>query len=200
MDAHVEPDLVEGRSCGECNVCCVSLTINDVAMQKPQGYRCKNAQRDNSCAIYTDRPQTCRSFFCGWRKLKWVRPSLRPDSSGVLIRLHFDKPDASGARQLGVIVTLLTSAAVKAEGLAETIAAAIAAKVPVFISVPGPPGYTASVAKINDALHDAVLTRDKPAVLEILRIARNQGRKGDHKAIVLGPPREHDPNDDLALG
>jgi Fe-S-cluster containining protein len=183
-------ELVAGRECGACNVCCVALTINDPALQKPQGYRCRNARPDNSCAIYETRPQTCRTFFCGWRYLKWIREPLRPDTSDVLFRLHYDKPDAAGQRQLGVMVTLLSNAALKAEGLAETVAAAIAAGLPVFIHVPGPPGHTASTAKLNDVLRDAVLTRNKPAVLEILRQARARGRKGDHKPIVLGRPTE----------
>ena len=190
MVTATDVELVAGRECGSCNVCCVVLTINDPAMQKLQGYRCRNARPDNGCAIYETRPQTCRTFFCAWRHLKWIREPLRPDTSGVLFRLHYDKPDAAGQRRLGVMVTLLTNAALKAEGLAETVAAAVAADLPVFIHIPGPPGHTASTAKLNDVLRDAVLTRNKPAVLEVLRRARAQGRKGNHKPIVLGPPTE----------
>lgn len=36
-------DTIPGRECGECNVCCVALTIDDPALQKVQGYRCKNS-------------------------------------------------------------------------------------------------------------------------------------------------------------
>ena len=92
------PDLVAGRECGTCNVCCVALTIDDPALRKAQGYRCRNATRDNGCTIYEDRPGTCRAFFCGWRRLKWVREPLRPDRSGVLVRLHFEVSQATGAR------------------------------------------------------------------------------------------------------
>jgi len=108
----------------------------------------------------------------------------------VLFRLHYDKPDAAGQRRLGLMMTLLTNAALKAEGLAETVAAAVAAELPVFLHVPGPPGHTASTARLNDVLRDAVMTKNKPAVLEILRQARAKGRKGDHKPIVLGRPTE----------
>src|ERR1700742_4398768 len=114
-----DADLVPGRACGGCNVCCVALTIDEPALQKLQGYRCKNTLPDKGCAIYETRPQTCRTFFCGWRRLKWVRETLRPDSSGVLVRLHHEKA-ADGTMRLGVMVTLLTDAALKAEGLAET--------------------------------------------------------------------------------
>jgi hypothetical protein len=177
--------LVPGRECGTCNVCCVALTIDDPAMQKLQGYRCRNTLPDKSCGIYDRRPQTCRDFNCGWRLLKWVREGLRPDRSGVLVRLHYEVAKATGQQKLGVMITLLTDAALKAEGLAETVAAAVMADVPVYLHVPGPPGYTASRARINEALVDAVVARDKPAVLEILRQARAAGRRGKHEAIVL---------------
>ena len=86
---------------------------------------------------------------------------------------------------MGVIFMLLTKKALKAEGLAESVAAAIAAEVPVYLQVPGPPGYTSSQARLNDALRHAVMTKDKLAVLEVLRQARAQGEKGERRRIVL---------------
>ena len=179
----MEPQLIPGRDCGSCNVCCVSLTIDDPELQKLQGYRCRNALPDNSCAIYPNRPRTCRDFNCGWRLLKWVRQTLRPDLSGVLVRLHYELSAATNTRTLGVIFTFLNRRALKAEGLAESVAAAVAAGVPVYVGVPGPPGYTSGQARINEALLHAVQTRDKPAVLEVLRVACQQGRKGDFVPI-----------------
>jgi hypothetical protein len=176
----MEGEVIPGRECGACNVCCVALTIDDPELQKVQGYRCKNALPDNSCAIYPTRPRTCRGFNCGWRLLKWVKPTLRPDRSGVLVRLHHD-----GAEEFGIIVTLLNRGALNAEGLAETVAAAVAAGLPVYLHIPGPPGYTSAQARIDGALADAVATRDKAAVLEVLRQARKQGRAGKYVPIRL---------------
>ena len=65
-DEVIPGEVLPGRDCGSCNVCCVALTIDEASLKKPQGYRCKNAQPDNSCAIYADRPRTCRDFNCGW--------------------------------------------------------------------------------------------------------------------------------------
>jgi hypothetical protein len=188
----VEPELVAGRECGSCNVCCVALTINDPELQKLQGHRCRNARPDNSCAIYETRPQTCRTYYCGWRRLKWIRETLRPDRSGVLVRLHNIVSKETRTYRQGVIFTLLTGAALKADGLAETVAAAVAADVPVFLHVPGPPGHTSSQVQINEVLHDAVVTRDKPAVLKILGRIRAIGRSARHEPIVLG---RRDPSD-----
>ena len=182
----MEPELIAGRECGHCNVCCVALTIDDPELQKVQGYRCRNARRDNSCAIYDVRPQTCRAFNCGWRSLKWIRQTLRPDISGVLVRFHTEVSSTDGAERMGVVFTLLTSAALKAEGLAESFAAAVSAGVPCYLHIPGPPGYTSARARMNEVLTEAVLNRDKAAVLRILREGRAMGRRGENKPIVLG--------------
>jgi hypothetical protein len=184
-DTSVEPELVAGRTCGSCNVCCIALTIDDPELQKVQGHRCHNALPDNSCAIYATRPQTCRTFFCGWRRLKWIRETLRPDTSGVLVRIQNEGSATNDSQRFGVVFTLLTGAAVNADGLAETVAAAVAADVPVYLYVPGPPGHTASQVQINEVLREAVLTKNKPAVLHILRRIRKMGRSMPHERVVL---------------
>lgn len=181
----LEQPLVPGRECGSCNVCCVALTIDDPEMQKPQGYRCRNTLPDKGCAIYETRPGTCRAYFCGWRRLKWVREGLRPDLSGVLVRMQYEGTPGDPASRLGVVFSLLTNASLKAEGLAETVAAAISAKVPVWVHVPGPPGYTAATARINDALQEVVLTRDKAGLLKLLRQIRAKGKHGKFVPIAM---------------
>ncbi|MBW4093852.1 MAG: hypothetical protein HIU82_22580, partial [Proteobacteria bacterium] len=187
-----DPRLVPGRTCGGCNVCCVVLTIDDPELQKVQGYRCAHAQRDNGCGIYENRPRTCRVFHCGWRSLKWVREPLRPDRSGVLVQLQGEISPTDGAKQLGVTFTLLNRAALKAEGLAESVAAAVAAGIPVFLAIPGPPGYTSARAKINAELEDAVGRKDKAGVLRILQDLYRTGRSGERRRIVITPGADGD--------
>ncbi len=176
--------LVEGRNCGTCTVCCVALTIDDPELKKVQGYRCQHLKPGQGCSIYPTRPHSCRTFYCGWWLLKWVRESLRPDRSGVLVKLD-GEIDPDGTERLGVSITLLNRAALKADGLAETVAAAIAARVPVFLSIPGPPGYTAAQAKLNAHLEPAVARKDKAEVLRLLAQAQRQGRRGERSRIVL---------------
>jgi hypothetical protein len=103
----------------------------------------------------------------------------------VLVRLHKEIAKSTGAETMGIAVTLLTGAALKADGLAETVSAGVAANVPVYLQLPGPPGYTSSSARINEVLADAVAFKDKAAVLDILRMARARGRSGDRVPIVL---------------
>ena len=188
----MEPDLVATRSCGECNVCCVALAIDDPELQKLEGHRCRNAQRDNGCAIYATRPHACRTFYCGWRRLKWIRETLRPDKSGVLVRLHIEVSSETGEKHLGVIFGLLNAASLKAEGLAESIAAGVGADVPVYLHLPGPPGLSGAHVRVNEALHDAVLTRNKAAVLQTLRRIRNMARSMPREPIV---PHFREPGD-----
>ena len=103
----------------------------------------------------------------------------------MLVRLHYTVTASSSTPTLGVIFTLLNKRALNADGLAESVAAAVAAGVPVYLHIPGPPGYTSSQARVNDALLHAVQTRDKEAVLEVLRVARQQGRAGKFVPIKL---------------
>jgi len=177
------PPLVPGRDCGDCNVCCIALTIDDPGLHKVQGVRCANALPDNRCGIYAARPGTCSTFHCGWRQLKWVRPSLRPDTSGVLIRL--DRRAVAGTRVVSVIFTLLHKDALQADGLAEAMATAITTGHPVFLEVAGQPGYTYGAARMDEVLALSVQLRDKTAMLDILRQALAEGGDGPARPIVL---------------
>ena len=181
---NMEQQLVPGRTCGSCNVCCIALTIDDPALRKPQGYRCHNAQPDNGCGIYANRPHTCRAFYCGWRLLRWVRDTLRPDQTDVLVQL-IQETDGHAVLDFSVAFTLLTVAGLEADGLAESIAASVAANIRTYLVIPGPPGYTSSQAQVNEMLGDAVRARDKAEVLGLLRESYAIGNKGPRAKIVL---------------
>jgi hypothetical protein len=173
--------LVPGRDCGSCSVCCVALTVNDGGLFKPQGHRCPNLTATDRCAIYADRPKDCGDFYCGFRRLKWVRDTLHPALSGVLIILGYTDP----ARwEVGLSVMLLTPQALDAEGLAETIAFAVVMDMPVDLVVPGPPGYTSGWTRIKTALTQIVLQNDMDAVRGELRRVRDSLVSGaDHQPL-----------------
>ena len=186
MTAEQTQALVPDRACGACNVCCVALTIDDDGLRKPQGVRCRHARHDNSCAIYADRPRTCRSFYCGWRRFRWVSALLRPDVSGVLIREHLHIDAATGREDWGVSIMPLNAAATRADGLAETVAAAVYAGLRVYLNVPGRPGFTAAHARIDEALLPAVLLRDKAQVLDLLSEMWAAAGTGKRRRIGFG--------------
>ena len=181
MFHEAEFPLVADRACGECSVCCVDLTIEEPDLMKPQGYRCPHLAQAGGCGIYPSRPNTCRLFHCGWRRLKWVREALRPDRSQVLVKL---RPVGKGAEAvLGVDFMLLSKSALKAEGLAESVAAAVHSGLPVFLTIPGPPGYTSASARVDGELGAAVAARDKAGLLRILAELHEAGRVGKRAPI-----------------
>lgn len=75
--------LVEGRICGSCNVCCEVLNIDDPGLKKPSGVLCSHAGEDG-CRFYSNRPQSCRAFFCAWRQLDIMSDAHRPDRLDVI--------------------------------------------------------------------------------------------------------------------
>ena len=82
-------DVVPGRECGECMVCCIAPTIDDPEIQKGSGTRCRHCAPAGAggCAIYASRPKTCREFFCAWRRLASFPEDWRPDLTGVFATL-----------------------------------------------------------------------------------------------------------------
>ncbi len=177
--------LVPGRSCGPCNVCCIAPTIDEPTLQKLPGYRCHNALPSGGCAIYETRPRTCQNFYCGWRRLKWVREEMRPDISGVLVRLDREASLVQGHAPYAVSFGLLRKDSVKATGLAESVAASVHAQIATSIFVPGPPGHGYSRLHVNEELADAVSRRDKPAILRRLAELRAEARAAEHKPVIL---------------
>lgn len=181
-------NVLEGRECGECHVCCVALTVDLPEFQKHSGCACVHALPDLQCGVYANRYPVCREYECGWRLFKWVRPTLRPDRAAVLVNAFGE----AGSGEQGVVIYLLAPEALAAEGLAETVAAAVAAGVPVMVGVPGPPGHTYGFVGITDEISGAVQARDKAAVLDILAAARERGLAVETEKVSLvgrlGPP------------
>lgn len=74
------------RACDGCTVCCEFLAIEELDLEA--GVPCPH-QCAAGCAIYADRPQTCRGFACGWAAGMVPGPE-RPDLAGILIWMHGD--------------------------------------------------------------------------------------------------------------
>ena len=159
----MEAGLVPGRVCGTCNVCCIVPKIDDPELRKLPGQRCQNALPDGACRIYERRPSTCRDFFCGWRQLPWLDERLRPDRSGIFMRLTQDEALAVGPQQLALMVTVLGRDSLNAPGLVEAITTAIDAGIDTYLVLPGPPGYTSCRKRLNRALPAAGGRADRDA-------------------------------------
>lgn len=70
------------RDCGECNVCCWALIIDQ--LNKPPGVLCRHWSKEHHCTCYETRPPDCRNFLCGWLTQP-LSEAWRPDRCGIAI-------------------------------------------------------------------------------------------------------------------
>lgn len=116
MDAansQAENELVAGRSCEGCTMCCKLLSIE--ILQKPRGVWCPHCDKKRGCTIYEERPIACRTFYCGYRRIADIDERWKPSQAKFLINyeaehrriaIHADaaRPDAwRAAPYYGVI-------------------------------------------------------------------------------------------------
>ncbi len=85
--AHNLPDATPRNDCGTCTYCCHVMKVKE--LNKPANTSCTHCVEDSGCAIYNDRPNSCREYECLWLRSqqfdKPLAPGLRPDRSKVVI-------------------------------------------------------------------------------------------------------------------
>ena len=97
------PAVIEGRRCGTCTLCCKLLTIP--AFGNPSGQWCPHCVKGRGCAIYSDRPNECRRFQCGyllWPALgeHWLPArsklvvAFKPDGREIVVHVDPGVPNA----------------------------------------------------------------------------------------------------------
>ncbi len=72
-----ESEVVPGRSCGTCTLCCKVIAVVD--FDKLPGVWCKHCQQNRGCGIYETRPTDCRTFYCHWMVEKGLGPEWKPE-------------------------------------------------------------------------------------------------------------------------
>jgi uncharacterized cysteine cluster protein YcgN (CxxCxxCC family) len=105
IDTASAVQLVPGRSCGECSLCCKLLRID--ALSKPIGIWCTHcAPGRGGCTIYESRPAECRDFYCAWLTSAVLGPEWRPNKckmflrmEGNLVAVHVDPSDPTAWRR-----------------------------------------------------------------------------------------------------
>ena len=90
------PKLVEGRSCAGCTACCKLVAVHE--LQKPAQTWCQHCEIGAGCRIYEQRPEDCRTFFCGWLLDERIAEDWRPVKSKMVVKfearrivIHVDK-------------------------------------------------------------------------------------------------------------
>jgi hypothetical protein len=77
------PYIVPGRACGTCMMCCKVPAIEEFA--KPPGVWCKHAVPGKGCAIYAERPGSCRAFYCLWMQDASFGPEWKPEKAKFVV-------------------------------------------------------------------------------------------------------------------
>ena len=79
-----------GRTCGTCHMCCKVFPIAEIGKE---GYsNCVYLKHGEGCTNYDARPETCRNFFCDWRREPSLDESWKPSNAGFV--LHDPAPYA----------------------------------------------------------------------------------------------------------
>lgn len=100
--------------CGSCTLCCKIMGVPE--LEKPMNTWCSKCDKKKGCTIYSDRPQSCVDYECGWlQSQKHASPlpiDLRPNNchalidstakgEGVVIHVDPNYPDAWKSGMLG---------------------------------------------------------------------------------------------------
>ena len=76
-------DLVAGRSCDGCTMCCKLLEV--APLNKPRATWCTHCDQKRGCTIYPDRPGACRSFHCGYLRIGHLDERWKPSKAKFLV-------------------------------------------------------------------------------------------------------------------
>ncbi len=167
--------LVPGRDCGGCTVCCSVLLIDKPEIQKLPGAACRHCGT-GGCGIYETRPPVCRSYYCAWRTVDIFSEEWRPDRSGVFTMVETEGISDKFDFSTGIGLMLVGHAAkiVRQAWFQDFVVTGVMNSVPLFLSLPGPPGHQAATVSLNtqemlDAIHRGAVKDGLEAALKILR-------------------------------
>ncbi len=98
--------LVARRDCGDCVVCCDVLKVDTPELRKPADTLCRH-NTGRGCGIHATRPEICRTWFCGWRRDADMPASARPDLSGLLVSLEYNRQPRNCLEGVAIVVRSL---------------------------------------------------------------------------------------------
>jgi hypothetical protein len=142
--------LVPGRSCGDCTVCCTWPTIDKPELQKKSATTCKHCTA-TGCGIYENRFPICRDYYCAWRAMDIFGEDWRPDLSGVMPYVETDGIGERFDYSIGIGLMLVGNPLkiVRQRWFQDFVTTGIMNSIPLFLSLPGPPGCQAATGALN---------------------------------------------------
>lgn len=140
--------LVPGRECGACTLCCIIPGIDKPELQKLPKAVCRYL--DQGCTIYETRPDVCRKYYCGWRKLDMVPQDWRPDLSGVFVELDYEVPPQF-AKNFGINLILVANPlrTLREQRFLDFVARCVNGNIAVFLGLPGSKGQQCARLPLN---------------------------------------------------
>jgi hypothetical protein len=112
--------VLPDRRCGDCTICCTILTVDTPDFKKPADTHCTHLA-DLGCSIHAVRPHICRTWFCGWRRMKQLPDEARPDRTGILVSLDFVREPRNCFEGVSIMVRLLHGSEAIENGVAGAI-------------------------------------------------------------------------------
>ncbi len=155
-------ELVPGRDCGECTLCCSVQNIDKPEVQKPSGLLCKNCV-DGGCAIYETRYEVCRTFHCAWRQMANLDDGWRPDRSGVFLEYQV----LNGVTGLSLMLVGNPLKTVRQPWFIDFVAVGVNNNIPLWMTLPGPERYQGAqnLLNIQPMREAAAVSREKVKAL-----------------------------------
>ena len=166
-------DVVPDRNCGTCTVCCKTLKIDAPELKKLADVLCEHCTLGHGCKSYANRPQVCKDWYCGWRKIPQLTEHWRPDRCGVLVCFVGEGEGIPPEfPQLGLKFDIVESPRVLVwDPLIKFIASEVAQRRPVFLGVPTPIGYERRKIFLNYAMAPLVRSGERQPMVQCLEAA-----------------------------
>lgn len=108
------------RSCGDCTACCTVLTVDTPDFKKPPETPCTHLCAAG-CGIHPVRPTICRTWFCAWRRVAAMPDEARPDRSGLLVSINFNREPRNCFEGVSINVRLLAGSPAIENGMAARV-------------------------------------------------------------------------------
>jgi len=173
-------ELVPGRVCGECSVCCTIMAIDKPDIQKEAGVTCRHCR--GGCTIYETRPPLCRHYHCGWRQLPILDDNWRPDLSGVFVEIE----EIDGETALSMILVGNPLKTVRQPWFIDFVATGVRGRVKLYMGIPGPRGFKGASLPLNTRQMHEAAGAGRARVKDILEkeLKRLQAHTFERRVIV----------------
>lgn len=144
-------------------------------MVKLPNVDCEHLMKNGGCAVYKTRPETCATWYCGWRYTPALNDDWRPDKSGILIEFSLKGLPSDFQAKSGINIKIVDKEkAFTYDHFIPFITAQVRHGIAVTLSYGRDPGHTAASAFLNHVLKSPIEQGDQNEVAEVLDWLMNE--------------------------